>query len=163
MADTRSAEPIMDVLSGLQRRKGFLGLKMENFSLIVTPRRLVFAAVSSGVMREAVRQARREAKDHGAGFVGQWGAQLAWMGVLERRYREMPVDAMIDQFPGSFYLLNTDIRSISTRTEEDDEGSRDTHELHIETSSAKYRFQLMRGTADEARKILSQHMPNTMT
>ena len=162
MTDSRNAEPILDILSGLQRRRGFLGLRMETFSLIVTPWRLVLAAVSSGLMKEAVIQARREAKEHGAGFMGQWGAQLAWMEILERRYREMPVEAIVDKFPGSFCLLSTEVRNISTRTEEDDEGGRDIHELRIETSSDKYRFQLMRGTADEARKILGQHLPNVM-
>ena len=160
MTNPRNAELIMDVLTGLQRRKGFLGLKVETFNLIVTSRRLVFAAVSSGLMKEAIMQARREAKGHGAGFMGQWGAQLGWMKVLERRFFLIAVNAFLEQFPGSFSLLHTDVRSIVARSDEDDEGGRVTHEVLIETAGEKLRFQLTHGTADEAREVLGQHIAN---
>jgi len=162
MPDVTSSEPIVAVLSGLQQHKGFLGLKVQTYNLVITPTRLVFAAISSKLMNEAVAQARAEAKSQGAGFFGQWGAQFGWMGVLERRLLATPVDAIFDKFPGSFSLPAAEVRRITLRTEEDEESARETHEVRIEAASGKYRFQLAGKTAAEARAILSQALPGVV-
>ncbi|MBC7238094.1 MAG: zinc ribbon domain-containing protein [Chloroflexi bacterium] len=152
------AEPILAILSGLQRRSGFLGLKAQTFNLIITPRRLILAAVSPKLMKEAVAQARDQAKGQGAGFLGQWAAQFRWMGVLEQRYWQMSVDDIIPQFPGSFTLPVAELRRISFSSYEDDESGQETHRMVIEANSGKYRF-VLTGKSDDARKLLSQVLP----
>ena len=49
-----SAEPVTGVLPGLQRRKGFLGMSLENLTLVLTPHRMLFAVLTKPMMNEAV-------------------------------------------------------------------------------------------------------------
>ena len=162
MTELTSDEPILTILSSLQRRRGFLGLKVETYNVIITPQRLVFAAVSSGLMKEAVAEAREEAKRQGAGFMGQWGAQFGWLGILDERYRQMPVEAILAQYAGSFAVPSAEVRRVTTHSSEDDESGRETHEVQFDTTSGKHRFQLVNRTAAEARELLSQYLPGVV-
>ena len=161
-AHSAQPEAIVAILTGLQQRKGFLGLRYQTYSLIVTPRRLVFARVSAKLMNQAVAQSRAEAKDQGRGFFGQWAAQFGWLTVLEQSYRKTPVDTILTQYPGSFTLLSAEVRRITANTDEDDDSGKVTTELRIETTSGKYRFLLAGKTADEALRILREAMPSVV-
>ncbi|MFH1085600.1 MAG: hypothetical protein V1772_07545 [Chloroflexota bacterium] len=86
--------------------------------------------------------------------MGQWGAQFAWQDTLIRRYQQMPVDAILREFGGSWALPVAQVRRISTSTEDDDESGRETHKVRIEATAGKYDFILAGRTAGQAREIL---------
>ena len=154
-----AGEPVGESIVGVlpvQRQKGLLGMRVENFSLIVTPYRLVFAAVSSQMMKEAVAAARQEAKSGGKGFLGQWAAQMGWLEVMQRQYHAMPVDAIPGRYPGSFVLHNAEIKRIRYRNTVDDESARSTQELIINATSGKYKFVLQGATLKQAKNLLRQ-------
>jgi hypothetical protein len=155
-----AAEPIVGIIS-VQRRKGFMGVSAETFNMIVTPQRLAMVSVSNKTMQEAAIAARDEARAAGKGFFGQMGAQMGWLNVLYRRYQETPVDVSLAQNPGSFAILNQEIRSIRVKDpaivhvgpeREDTERT----EMTIETPAGKQKWELVNMKAREARQILQQ-------
>ena len=155
-------EPILEIIPALQRRKGFLGLGRETFSLILTPARLVFVPVTTQEMNDAVRAARQQAKDQGKGFFGQWSAQLAWIGVLCQQYRATPLDALIAQHPGTFYVLNGQVTGIRLKDRLDQETNRTQHEITIQSVGGKYRFELIGMPSGQARQIMKQVLPHVV-
>jgi zinc ribbon protein len=156
------AEPILETIPALQRRKGFLGMGRETLSLILTPVRLVFLPVTTQQMNDAVRAARQQAKDQGKGFFGQWSAQLAWIGVLCEQYRATPLDALIAQHPGSFFILNGQVSSIRLKDRLDRETNRTQQQMTIQSVGGKYRFELIGMPTGEARQILKQVLPHAV-
>jgi hypothetical protein len=152
-------QPVGETIVGVlpvQRQKGILGMRFETFSLIVTPQRLIFAAVSSQMMKEAVAVARQEAKARGKGFLGQWAAQMGWLEVMQRQYYAMPVDAIAGRYPGSFVLHNAEIKRIHYRNTVDDESAQSTQELVLNATSGKYKFVLQGPTLKQAKNLLRQ-------
>lgn len=156
-----AAEPIVGIIS-LQRRKGFMGAGVETFTMIVTPQRLAMGLLSDQTMKEAVAAARDQAKAEGKGFFGQMGAQMGWLKVLYRRYMETPVDVSLAQAPGSYVILNQEVRSIRVQdpalvqfgpTARDDNNR---SEMTIETAAGKQKWEMVDMKAKEARQILQQ-------
>jgi len=156
-APAANLEPILGVILGLQQSKGFLGMGTRNLSLIVTPARLIFCPVTNQEMNRAVAAAREEAKAQGKGFLGQWGAQLAWLGVLGRQYQSTPVQDLFSLHPGSFFIAHAQIRRVRFIQSSIDaqDGRQSPAEMRLEAAE-KYRF-VMRGTSvRDARQLLRQ-------
>ncbi|MBN1260902.1 MAG: zinc ribbon domain-containing protein [Anaerolineae bacterium] len=157
-AYAQPAEPIIGIVTGLQRRAGALGLKTDNFNLVVTPGRLIFAAMSQQLMNQAVATARSEAKGQGKGFFGQVAAQMSWLGVVCREYESMPVDAILTRYPGSFFIPNNQIRKIKLRAGYTDNDGQQLSkpEMVVEAASGKHKFTLVTMSPGEAKRILKQ-------
>jgi hypothetical protein len=155
-------EPILEIIPALQRRKGFLGLGRETFNLLLTPARLVFVPVTSQEMNDAVRAARQGAKNEGKGFFGQWSAQLAWVDVLCQQYRAAPMDTVIAQHPGTFYILNGQVSGVRFRDRRYQETNQTQQEMTIHSAGSKYRFELKGMSTGKARQILKQVLPHVV-
>ena len=157
-----AAEPILDILPALQRRKGVLGMRADTLNLILTPTRMVFVPVTSQEMRDAVRAARDNAKAQGRGLLGQMAAQMAWVDVVCDRYRSMPVDAILAQYPGSFYILNNQVSRIRFReTIRDDNATHDV-QMTVESAGGKHRFDVSRVPGGDIKKRLKQALPHAV-
>jgi hypothetical protein len=133
-----------------------LGMRQDSYNMIVTPSRLVFAYVSPQLQKAAVQQAREQAKQQGKGFFGQWGAQLAWLGVLHDQYRRMSMQAVLSQYPGSFVLERHQIQKVRYRDHYDQDSGNTTREIILRTVGGKYRFKLLTGNVREVKKLLRQ-------
>jgi len=136
------------------KSKGLLGMRQDSYNMIVTPTRLVFAYVSPDLMKAAAKHAREEAKQQGKGFLGQWGAQLAWLDVLHGKYQTMTVDAILRQYPGSFAIANHQIRRVRYNSNWDGEGGQGNDAFILRTSDGKYRFTLLAGNLGQVKKLL---------
>ncbi|MBN1315496.1 MAG: zinc ribbon domain-containing protein [Anaerolineales bacterium] len=147
------AEPIVGIIP-VQRSKGFLGLGVESFNMILTPNRLVFALMTQKMMNQAVKDARAEAKSEGKGFFGQWGAQLGWLSVVHRQYQSMPIDAILNQYPGSFLIANAEIKKVRFKDNTDDESGKSEYEINIDTVRGKFKFKLVYTSISEAKKLM---------
>ncbi len=133
-----------------------MGLKVDSYSIIVTPQRLVFAYLSKQTMNDAVRQANAEAKAQGKGFFGVIGAQLRWLEVLTRKYYEMQPNEIFQVYPGSFQIANNEIRRIRFFQSGDDDNSRVEEKVRFETVSGKHEFTLVGTNRRQATELLSQ-------
>lgn len=161
-ATTTPSEPILGMVPGLQRQRGFLGFKSEAFNLIATPHRLVLAFVPQKMMNEAITTARNEAKAQGKGVLGQVAAQMGWLNVVCRQYQTMSIDAILAQSPGSFSLPLSTIRRVRLNDVSGDEDSTSRQELVIESTGAKYKFNLVGTSIGEARRTLKQVLGDTV-
>lgn len=154
-----SHEPIVGILTGLQRSGGFLGMKKDTFNLIVTPTRLVFAAVTQQMMKDAVATANAEAKAQGKGFFKRMAAQMGWINVICRQYESMPVDAILAQFPGSYAIANGQIQRIHFHESLADKDHEATRQMVVATTGGKQRFDLQTSVR-EAKNLLKQTLPH---
>ncbi|MBN1584293.1 MAG: hypothetical protein JXA89_26525 [Anaerolineae bacterium] len=150
------SEPILGIVPGLQRQRGFLGFKAEAFNLIATPHRLVLAFVPQKMMNEAITIARNEAKAEGKGMLGQVVAQMGWLNVICRQYQNMPIDAILAQAPGSFSIPLATIRRVRLNNRIDQDNNTSRQELVIESTGGKSKFNLVGTSTGEARRTLKQ-------
>ncbi len=148
-----SAESVVGVISFVERRKGLFG--SESFNLVLTADRLVFAKVTSEMLKAAVAEARQEAKAQGKGFFGQWGAQLGASGNIAERYYQMPVDAILREHSDNFQLPLGQIQKVQVKHGHFDEDQANPDYLIIRAGS-KMRFSLKGVSAGQAKKVLRQ-------
>ena len=148
-------EPILGIVA-VGKQKGMLAMRLDFYSMIVTPSRLVFAYVSPQLQKTAVKQAREQAKAQGKGFFGQWGAQLAWLGVLHEQYRRMAMEAILAQYPGSFALQRHQIQKVRYRDHYDQDSGNTTREIILRTVDGKLKLKLLSGTIREVKQLLRQ-------
>jgi hypothetical protein len=145
------SEPIIATLSGLNRRKGLFGA--ESFNLLVTPQRMVFAYVTSEMLKWAAEQAKQNAKQQGKGFFGQWGAVIGANNFLLDRCRAMPIENILAENQENFVIYNQQVQSIKARANFDpDTNQPDTMEIRF--SGGKMKFDLSGCNAGEVKKVL---------
>lgn len=147
------AEPILGLVPLVQRRKGFLGLKFETFSLVITSKRLLFPLVTNQMTKELIAQARQEAKSQGKGFLGQAAAQMGWVDRLSRRYGAMSAEDILNQPAGGFAIPSADVTAVRL-DEEYDEDTGTEVKLGIKTTQGRYDFLVKGMSAKQARTIL---------
>lgn len=152
-------DQILGIIPAVQQSKGFMGLSVKSYNLIVTSDRLVFAFVSPKMANEAVTAARQEAKNQGKGFMGQWAAQMGWMNVMCERYRTMSIAEILKTHPDSFVIPCAQIKRIRLRESHDDEDGRTSREMTVETVSGKFKFSLAGMSVRDTGRILGQALP----
>lgn len=151
------SEQILGIVA-VGKPKGLLGMRQDSYNLIVTPTRLVFAYVSPALMKEAVKRAREEAKQQGKGFLGQWGAQLAWLDVLHRQYRKMTMDAILAHYAGSFAIPNHQVQKVRYKQNYDQESGKSSDELILRTVDGKLHLKLLTGNLGQVKQLLRQSL-----
>ena len=133
---------------------------VDNYSLIITPTRLVFAHLDNRAMQTYGQRARDEAKAEGKGFLGQWGAQLSWMALLERDLQAGTPDQILAHSPDNFFIPNASVSRVRIRRKTDSEHDSTTHVvLLIDTTSGKHKFQIpasFRATPRDLKQRLSR-------
>ena len=149
-------ETIVGVIPGLQRRKGFLGMQADMFSLVLTSSRLVFALMTTQMQKDAVEQARQAAKQQGKGSLGQWGAQFGWTQVLVDRYTGMSADAILAEGQANFAILNSQVKKARVKVDVGNEDSSSSTRLEIETASAKHAFEVTAGSSNDIKRLLQR-------
>jgi hypothetical protein len=110
-----TGEPIVSMLAGLRRKKGFLGLGIESFTLMITRSRVVLIHVDTKTMNAFVTEARLKAKGEGKGWVGQSAAQMGWVNLLLERLQSLGPDAALAQYPGSFFIPTHSISRVQVK------------------------------------------------
>jgi hypothetical protein len=156
------AEPIVSIIPGLNRHKGFLGLAVDSFTLVLTPGRMVFAHLDANTMKALVNEAREQAKAQGKGALGQWAAQMGWLGVHVQHLQAMAPGAILAQFPGSFYIPNNAVSKVRVKrvsTSSDGTNSHDQTEVHIDSTAGKFKFVLVTGMSH---RELKQRLQQTL-
>ncbi len=146
----------MGIIPGVQSHSGFLGLKVESYNLILTPRRMIFAFVSKQMMQQAVNEARLEAKAQGKGLLKQMAAQMSWLQNMSRKYETMPPQTILTQYPGSFDVQNGAVHKIRLRQSTDEDSGQTTRTMIIEALGKKRKFSLTAMGTRDAKRLLQQ-------
>lgn len=161
-ATVAPAEPVLGFVPTVHRRSGFMGLKTEAFTVMVTSARLVFVPIGGEEMKQALAEARERAKQAGKGFFGQWGAQLGWLSVVQERLMAMPVDTILASRPGSFSIPLSTIRQVKINLDRSDEHTPNILRLIIETQAGKQSYELTSGGPKEVRALLKQALGDSV-
>src|SRR5450756_1321745 len=100
--------PIMPQVGGeatvgviLFRKPKSLG-RWDTYTGVVTSQRVIFAQITSEMLKAAVQQSRDQAKAEGKGFSGQWSEQLKATWGYSQRYLTIPPQAILAETPGNF-------------------------------------------------------------
>jgi hypothetical protein len=146
-------ESVLGVLPGASRSTGLMGMKKENYVIVVTSHRLIFARQTNQMMQANIRHAREAAKQEGKGFFGQWGAQLgANMG---NHYLGWPPQNILGEHPDNWFLFNNQVRSARLKSQ-GDEDEAVSYQLELKTSSGKFQFTFQFLKMREAKNLLRQ-------
>ena len=125
----------------LFRKPKSLG-RWDTYTGVVTNQRLIFAQMTSEMLKVAAQQSRDQAKAEGKGFFGQWSDQLKATFGYSQRYLTMPPEAILIETPGNFALYNSTISQIKVKPKEYNEGQTRYLEVEIHSTSGKIEYQI---------------------
>ena len=125
----------------LFRKPKSLG-RWDTYTGVVTSQRLIFAQMTSEMMKAAVQQSRDQAKAEGKGFFGQWAEQLKGTWGYSQRYLSMPPQAILAETPGNFELYNNTISQIKVKLKGDQEGQVRYFEVEFHSTMGKFEFHI---------------------
>jgi len=142
-AVAQGGERILEVVGGLVQSSGFMGVKQQTYSLILTDYRIIFAQLTKEKMTELIGQARDGAKSQGKGFFGQWGAQIGASGKYHQVYWQMSPEAALAETPGNFAIDRAAIKKVKFHSSTSGDDSSPMMEyVIIKTSAGKHKLRV---------------------
>jgi hypothetical protein len=124
-----------------------------HLAFVLTERRTILVPLTKGMLVQASKEARDQAKAEGKGFFGRWGAQLSATMSYTERYMAMDPEAILRQHQGCRTLENADIVSAKLRRREDQESDSTSWELSLRTSGERLKLGLQ-GWNEEVGDVL---------
>ena len=125
----------------LFRKPKSLG-RWDTYTGVVTNQRLIFAQMTSEMLKVAAQQSRDQAKAEGKGFFGQWSDQLKATWGYSRKYLTMPPQMILAETPGNFALYNSTISEIKVKLKENQDGQVRELEAQIHSTQGKFDFHM---------------------
>lgn len=125
----------------LFRKPKSLG-RWDTYTGVLTSQRLIFAQMTSEMLKTAVQQSRDQAKAEGKGFFGQWSEQLKATFGYSQRYLTMPPQTILAETPGNFELYNSTIGEIKVKVKRNEEGQVHDLEVEIHSTAGKFEFHI---------------------
>ena len=146
---TPSVEQIVGVIPGISRKKGMFNY--ESYHIIVTPKRLIFAAVTNEIMKDEAQ------KSSGKGMGSYLKTALAGNDFTQRYLNMAPEQAMHES-PENFGVDLSSIRKVKIEkgTLYLDGRKQDEGKLIIETVGDKFSFMLRNNYYDIARQLIQK-------
>jgi hypothetical protein len=149
-----SGENVLGVL--VLRKPKSLG-RYDSFTGVVTNQRMIFAQMTSDMVKQAVQMARDQAKAEGKGFLGQWSDQLKVSFNFAQRYFSMPPSVILTETPGNFAVDNNVTSEVKIKSKDimsNGQVYRSEFEMEIHSSQGKYEFTM--DERDDYIKLLKQ-------
>ncbi|HER54376.1 MAG TPA: zinc ribbon domain-containing protein [Candidatus Bathyarchaeota archaeon] len=135
------SEPVVSVI--LFRKPKSLG-RYDTFSGVLTSKRMVFAQMTGDMLKDAINQARAQAKAEGKGFFGQWGEQLKASASFAQRYYSMEPSVALNETAGNFDIQHTAVSEVklSLKTFGNPDNNQKEFEVEFKGSFGKYKFKI---------------------
>ena len=133
-----SAETVKFVFPNLRLPKSFG--RTDEFTLVMTERRSIFAKITQEILNEAVREARANAAAEGKGFFRKWGAQMKGFNNYAVRYNKIPAEQILQETPGNFAVENNTIRRIHITNDTYEDNPNVEFGIQFQTVSGNYNF-----------------------
>ncbi len=119
--------------------------RYDPFVGVITNNRLIFARLTSDMIKDSVTRARNEAKSHGKGYLGQISSQMReYSSGYTNRYANMQPSSILSETPGNFALGNESITELRLKLRESRQGNGNDNEFELEIFSggARYEFRM---------------------
>jgi hypothetical protein len=96
------------------------------------------------MLKDAINQARAQAKAEGKGFFGQWGEQLKASASFAQRYYSMEPSVALKENAGNFDLQNTAVSEVklSLKTLGNPDNNQKEFEVEFKGSFGKNKFKM---------------------
>ncbi len=141
--NVQTQAPQSQIIAAIALRKPKSFGRYDSFTGVITAQQLIFAQMTSDMVKDAAMQARDQAKADGKGFWGQWSDQLKASFGYTKRYLTMDPAAIIAETPGNFAIDNNSISEIKLKTKYlDQENTRHEWEVQIHSFAGKYEFRM---------------------
>ena len=125
----------------LFRKPKSLG-RWDTFTGVLTSQRVIFAQLTSEMLKVAVQQSRDQAKAQGKGFFGQWSEQLKATWGYSQRYLMLPPQTILAETPGNFGLYNNTVSEVKVKLKGDDERNMRYLEVEFHSTVGKFEFHM---------------------
>ncbi|MCW4044169.1 MAG: zinc ribbon domain-containing protein [Candidatus Bathyarchaeota archaeon] len=149
--------------SGLENALGVMLLRKpkslgryDSYTGVVTTHRLIFAQMTSEMLKDAVKTARDQAKAEGKGFWDQWSDQMKASFSYSQKYLTMAPSAILAETQGNFAISNDAIREIKVKLQHIRQGQPSLHEFELEIHSAAGKYEFRMDERDDYVKLLKQ-------
>lgn len=149
-------EPVIAAIPNATLVKGVLGTGSRLHTLVITPRRVIFARTTVKMLKAITDEARDAAKAEGKGRLGQWGAQMGAQGILAARYFETPLDEILAEHEANFAIERDSIVKARLKAGTMDQPGSDR--LIIKTTGKKYNVTLGSGMQQAREALLEAAM-----
>jgi predicted amidophosphoribosyltransferase len=135
------SEEVYGIIPNVKKMKMF-GASYVTYTLVITPRRMIFAQMTQAMLNTAIAEAQAKAKYEGKGFFGIVADQMAASFGFGRRYETMSPDVALAETPGNFAIGNGDIRAISLNLIDNGDQGQEWHEFRmiIDAASGKVEY-----------------------
>ena len=110
--------------------------------------------LDSQMMKEIARLAKEQARQQGKGFLGQWGAMIGSGG--GDHYLNMQPQAILNEHPNNFFLMNNQIQSVRIRRDHDQQTGQTRHRIEFKAASGKTRLVYQNLDEGRAKQLLQQ-------
>jgi hypothetical protein len=158
-------ETIIGVIPSAKTKTGMFSTAA--YTLVVTNYRLIFARMTNDLVKQNTERVRAEAKAGGAGFFGQWGAQLKAAFAFAQRYMAMHPEAILAESPGNTFIAPSQVRQLKVERKwrsagGDDDNSQAYLHIIIETTAGKTSYDTDGETpgVNDAKLLLSRTFGN---
>jgi hypothetical protein len=145
------AETVKFVIGSLAVSKSWG--RIDNYTLIVTERRSIFAKLTQEIMNETVRASRANAQAEGKGFFGKWAAQMKGFYSYHDRYVHLTPDQILQETPGNFAIENAWISKIKISEYTDPNNNNVEFGITFEMVNQKLYFKSMYDLKDQLRQV----------
>jgi hypothetical protein len=147
-----SAEQLVGIIPAVSRKKGFISV--EAFNVVVTERRMIFAIMTTEMIKEEAKKAGKK-----GGLAGIFNAVTAGYS-LYKRYLDMPPEAALKENPQNFFVDLNRIKKVKVKEGRNMARSgipryEDSH-LEVETAGEKYKFTVPHNFIGTAREVVSK-------
>lgn len=155
-------EQVITIIQGVSRKKGFLGLRRDNYTLVITNQRLLFAMISKNVLalyKQDMAEQHQKNKIEGKGFFSSWGSSIATGLSWYNRYLDMTAEEILAESKENFFLQRSDILSVKAHEflgMNDDDQDTSLPSFTIKTREKKYKFLINRGYDPAQLKMLQE-------
>lgn len=152
-------ETVMATIPNAMLKAGFMGVGSKPYILVLTDRRVIFARITSEMMKQLVSDARDDAKSQGKGFMGQWGAQLTAYAKFAERYSRMHPDEILAETPENFAIDRSTIRKAKLKAGTmNEDGATSSDRLIIKTTDKTYTIVLNNGIGPAKTALIAARM-----
>jgi hypothetical protein len=152
-----SAETVVGVIPNLSRRKGLLGI--ENFNIVITTQRLVFATLTEQMLKDNAAQVNRATQTEGKNVFARSAAMMTAQANFAQRYLTLSPEAALAETPGNFAVPHSQIKSIKLSAAQDDD---EVDQIKIESTQGKFQFTLKGANLNEIRANLKSVLGNVV-
>ena len=144
-------ETVKFVIGGLAVSKSWG--RTDNYTLVVTEHRSIFAKLTQEIMNETVKASRANAQAEGKGFFGKWAAQMKGFYNYHERYIHFTPDQVLQETQGNFAIENTWISKIKIQDNTDEDSPGVEYSITFETVNQKLYFKSMYNLEDQFRQV----------